>query len=170
MGAQIPQERDDTMSRRNERAREEIIVSLGVALAVTPKFERQYYARVSTSRRTAEHADKRETVALNAMAPQLAQRFAPFAVFSGEDVHHWQIVEPTVRQALIDVPIAQRVLLAKSSADIHGEIAKLIFEAVDRKYRLIALPAIPAGNRGGWWELAFEQEYGKPKSSDTLLA
>lgn len=148
------------MNRRDELAREEVLISLSIALKVTPKFERQFYARIS-SRRAAANMDGREASAINSMVPQLAQRFAPFAVFSGENVHHWQIVEPTVREVLISVPVSQRALLVKGNID--REIAKMIFEAVDRKYRLVALPMIPSSNRGGWWDMAFEQEYGKPK-------
>ena len=164
------QEGGNPMSRRDARARESVLVSLGVALAVTPKFELQYYARISSSRRAAAHAGRMEVVGIDAIAPQIAQRFAPFAVFSGEETNQWQIVEPTVREALIAVPISQRVLLAKGDTEIRHEIARQVFEAVDRKYRLVALPAMPANNPGGWWARAFEQEYGKPKPDGTLPA
>ncbi|WPE19983.1 hypothetical protein ShzoTeo12_11630 [Shinella zoogloeoides] len=158
------------MSRRDARAREIVLVSLGVALAVTPKFKLQYYARISSSRRAAAIAGRMEVVGIDAIAPQMAQRFAPFAVFSGEDANQWRIVEPTVREALITVPIPERVLLAKGDTDTRHKIAKQVFEAVDRKYRLVALPAMPANNPGGWWDIVFEQEYGLPKPDGTLPA
>ncbi|GMB81225.1 hypothetical protein NN6n1_20080 [Shinella zoogloeoides] len=164
------QEGGNPMSRRDARARESVLVSLGVALAVTPKFELQNYARIRSSRRAAAHADRMEVVAISAIAPQLAQHFAAFAVFSGEDANQWQIVKPTVREALIAVPISQRVLLAKGDADTRHEVAKQVFEAVDQSFRLVALPAMPANNPGGWWALAFEQEYGLPKPDGTLPA
>lgn len=164
------QESENATSRRDARAREIVLTSLAVGLAVTPKFEIQNYARIRSSRRAAAHADRMEVAAISAIAPQLAQRFAAFAVFSGEIVNHWQIVESTGREALIAVPVSQRILLAKGETDARNEIAKRIFEAVDQSFCLAALPAMPANNPGGWWTLAFEQEYGKPKPDGTLPA
>lgn len=162
------QEGGNPMSRRNARARETVLISLGVGLAVTPKFELQNYARIRSSRRATAHADRMEVVAIGAIAPQLAQHFVPFAVFSGESANQWRIVESTVREALIAVPISQRVLLAKGDTDARHEIARQVFEAVDRNYRLVALPAMPANNPGGWWDMVFEQHYGLPKPEGTL--
>ncbi|MDP9590539.1 UNVERIFIED_ORG: hypothetical protein J2W19_003103 [Shinella zoogloeoides] len=148
------------MARREQLARTDAVISISIALTVMEKFIRKFYARMGTKREIARGVDAEETWAITEIATVAAKRFSPFALYVDDEAHHWEFVRPTVRQAVMAVPMDVRIALAKGQETASREIAQRIFDAVDREFRLVPLKSSPQMHGKDPWEEIFQREHG----------
>lgn len=149
------------MNHHEKMARQEAIVSIGIALSMTMKLQHNWYARKSRRGTHDRVIDRLEQNALDAMAREAAGRVASFALIDGETIHHWQAAIPVVRETLQRVPMDVRAMLAsRSGRDVASEIAADILRAVDSRFTLAPLPGRPgAPSRHSTWQDVFQATY-----------
>lgn len=149
------------MNHREKVAREQVVISICVGLSLASRFQRESYARKHNRRPSLDRVANLERIAITEIGCELAERFAPFALFDGEQPHHWQISQPAVQETLQQIPMDQRAALAsRTGRDVASEIAMKIFLAVDGLFRLVPLPGHPGPSGHSTWAYIYAQEYG----------
>ncbi|MQW90353.1 hypothetical protein [Sinorhizobium saheli] len=137
---------------------DEITIAIAVDLAVLKPHQRRAFAGLDQYRRAVKVRGVPE------LAAKIAESFAPYAVFDGDQVLRYPAIAPFIAQTLYAIPIELRRGACDSdrqkACDARERMARLISSQLLGRYRFEHLRHVGASCHANW-DAAFEARFGK---------